>query len=492
MKRAFKIFVGGMLMEVNSFNPVHSTEKTFLTWLDDTALESMRGTALELGGVYARLDQETDVEVIPGFFAQACTSGPLEHADFVRMADRLISALRNAGPVDGVLLVMHGALQSTQEDDCEGYLAELVRSVVGDELPVCASLDLHALFTRKMMQNLTSASGYQTYPHVDHYETGWRAADQLMHILRTGVRPYKLYHEIPMIMSCENSNTIDSPMAGIMKRTQALLAEPGVVGGSVFLTQPWLDAAELNCSICIFGEDPEKRETFDREAEGILKEIWDRRKEFYPAMPKIQEALEQCKNMPKPICLVDYGDVPNAGGSGDSSVILKALLEADLDLPAVVVMADRESTLQAAELGVGAKGTFRIGGFGQPGDFNQRIDVQAEVLGLNPEPFVHLGPAMKGFVSRPGLRALLRSGNVYIILCETVCISHDQAMLRSMGLDPANMGIIAMRATHSFMSCYADVMKSWLYVDTPGYSTRDLKTLPFQKCRRPIYPLDEM
>lgn len=114
------------------------------------------------------------------------------------------------------------------------------------------------------------------------------------------------------------------------------------------------------------------------------------------------------------------------------------------------------------------------------------------MLKLNPEPFVHLGPAQKGFISNPGMRALLKSGNVYIILCRRVCISHDRNMLLTMGLDPTKMDIISMRATHSFMSTYAGVYGSWIYVDTPGFSARSMKDLPFRRCGRPIYPLDDI
>ena len=132
-----------------------------------------------------------------------------------------------------------------------------------------------------------------------------------------------------------------------------------------------------------------------------------------------------------------------------------------------------------------------IGGFGRPGDFNERIAVEAEVLKLNPETYVSLWPAGKGIVINAGMRALLCSGKVYIILCEKVCISNDSNMLISMGIDPCEMGIISMRATHSFISTYGDIIKSWLYADTPGYSTRNIISLPFTNCRRPIYPLDD-
>ena len=489
MKRK-KLFVGGILMEVNSFNPVLSTRDTFKTWLEGNELESMRGTALELGGIYDCLDKRGDIELIPGFFAQACTSGPLEDSEFKTMAQRIFDMLKDAGELDGVILVMHGALQSTQVEDCEGYLAQGVRDIVGDDVPVCASLDFHAMFTPWMLENLSSVSGYQTYPHVDHYETGYRAAEQMLHILDTGCQPYKIFYEIPLIMSCENSNTIDSPMADIMHRTQDLLARSGVVGGSIFMTQPWLDVEGLNCSICIFADDENIHAEVDAEAKDILAQVWKLREEFYPPMPNVEQALELCRTMPKPICFVDYGDVPNAGGGGDGIVVLEALLAAHLDELSAVVVADGESTRQAEKLGVGAKGEFMIGGFGGEGEYNRRIKVSAEVLRIEHDPVVHQGPAMKGYISYPGTRALLRSGNVFIILCENVCFSHDQAMLRSMGVDPSRLGIISMRATHSFMSCYADVMKSWLYVDTPGYSTRNLKSLPFKNCRRPIYPLD--
>ena len=485
-----KIFLGGLHMEANSFTPVLATSETFTTWLEGRQLESMRGTSLELGGVYARLDKEENLSVVPGFFAQACSSGPVQAEDFARMSEKFFASARQAGEVDGVLLVLHGAMQSEDIDDCEGYLLSGIRNIFGPDVPICASFDLHALITAQMMEVLDGCSGYQTYPHTDHYETGWRAADHLIHLMASRRQPRKFMRRIPLIMSCENSNTIDSPIVPAMEQLQALLKREDVLSGSLFLTQPWLDSPDLGCSVVLFLQEAAGDEAEDLAGQ-ILDYIWDNRQRVYPPMPDIQEALERCRDMPKPICLVDFGDVPNAGSTGDGTTVLQALLHAELSDPAVVVVADGESARQAMRMGEGAQGLFHIGGSDIPGAFNCRIPIQAEILRLTEEPFVHLGPAQKGFISRPGIRALLRRGNVYIILCEHVCISHDRNILLTMGLEPGEMGIIAMRATHSFMSCYAGVMGSWLYADTPGYSTRNLKSLPFRKCRRPIYPLDE-
>lgn len=488
----YRIFVGGIHMEANSFNPVLATTETFTTKLEDGEMRAMRGTSLELGGVYACFEHAVDVNMLPGYFAQACTSGPVKGEDYDFLCGKLFSALSDAGPVDGVLLVLHGAMQSEFIDDCEGHIIKTIRGMVGEGVPICASLDLHALITGDMLENLDGLCGYFTYPHVDHFETGRRAAESLLHLLHTGAKPYKVCRRIPLIMSCENSNTIDSPMVPVIEKVKALLARDHVLSGSFFMAQPWLDSPGQGCSVCIFTDTLEAREAADVELISILRYIWDNRELFYPPMPDIRQALVRIDSMKKPVLLVDYGDVPNAGGSGDSTVVLQALLDAKLGGLSVVVMADAESTDQAAAVGEGNTADFMIGGFGKPGEFNARIPVTAKVLRLNAEPFVHLGPAQKGFVNRPGMRALLQAGNVRIILCRQVTFSHDRGMLLTMDIAPDDMDVIAMRATHSFMSCYADVMGSWLYVDTPGYSTRDLKTLPYKHCQRPIYPLDDL
>ncbi len=101
--------------------------------------------------------------------------------------------------------------------------------------------------------------------------------------------------------------------------------------------------------------------------------IWENREAFYPSMLNIRQALERCKTLEKPIILVDYGDVPNAGSTGDGTYVLKALLEEKLAFPSVVVIADKESTYEAVSVGIGNTATFTIGGFGKPGEFNERI-----------------------------------------------------------------------------------------------------------------------
>lgn len=492
-----RIYIASIQMEANSFNPVNATIQTFKqgAWYEGEEMGALRGTALQISGAYKCFDAEPDIEIVPGLYAvNASSAGPAKDKDFKIIVDRILEYLRNASKVDGVLLMLHGAMASDKEFDCEGYLLEKVRKIVGDEIPICASLDFHAMLTKKMMDNLDGIAGYLTYPHLDLDMTAYRAAKCLVGLVRSGIKPkdiIKIYKTIPIIISCENSNSFDSPMVFALDKLKELLASDGVLSAGMFMTQPWLDAPDLGFQVAVFFKDEEKRIEFERRAKEIINYVWNNRGKFYTDMPGIPEAIEIAKGMPKPMCFVDFGDVPGAGSSGDSVAVLKAFLEAKLECKSCVIVVDERSVKKAVELGEGGKGKFRIGGFGKSGDFNERIEVEAEVLKLNSEPFIHLGPAMRGTVNKPGMRVLLRSKNVYIILCEKVTIPADQNMLITMGLDPKEMGLISMKATHAFMSTYKDVIKSWLYVDTPGYSTRNHKTLPYKYCRRPIYPLDD-
>ena len=282
----YRIFIGGLLMEANSFNPVFSTRETFTCTLEGKELGQMKGTALEMGGVFDTLERQADVEIVPGFYAQACTSGPVKGSEFTYLSQRLFGSLSAAGEVDGVLLVLHGAMQSEDIDDCEGYIISKVREIVGADVPVCASFDFHALITTEMVQGLDGASGYFTYPHIDHFETGVRACGALLDLLRSGKDTYKICHRIPMIMSCENSNTIDSPMVPAMNMFQELLGSKGVCSGSIFMAQPWLDSPELGCSVCVFARGEENRQAITEKIDEILAYLWENRELFYPPMPK--------------------------------------------------------------------------------------------------------------------------------------------------------------------------------------------------------------
>ena len=490
-----RIYYGGIIMEADTFSPVHATIQTFRDqcWLEgEEELEALRPTTEQCAGALRFFHARRDIEFIPGLYAHAMTSGPIVAGDFEKMTDILLRYLKKAGKVDGVLFSMHGACQSETVDDCEGYILENAREIVGRDIPIVSSFDFHACFTKKMLQNLDGATGFMTFPHTDHDKTCYRAAEALVKLIETGIKPKKFLMNLPFIMPCINA-AHEYPLLPVTNMYKKYVRMPELLSGGMFLTQPWLDTPEHGCQTVAFYENDEDREALEKKCYEILNHIWNNRVEFFPRQPDIYEAIEMAKGMEPPAIVVDYGDTPPAGGSGDSTVTIKALLDVNdaLAKPACVFVCDPDTLAKAREVGVGNMGRFRIGTT-EGTAFNSRIPVDAEVVLINDEPFMNLGRAQEGSLVLTGGRALLRNGNVNIIVCGLVCMTHDRNMLITMGLAPEEMGIVVQKSTQSFKAGWEGVMKSFIQADTPGYSALDLKRYKWERVARPIYPLDEI
>jgi len=481
-------------MEANSFSPALADRGTFKrgVWAYGKEMEHLRSKTIGIGGVYKYFDDMKDVEIVPGFSTWAMSSGPIKTGEFEYLADMLFKSLEDAGKIDGVMLTLHGACQSESVEDCEGYILDHIRAIVGEHVPIVSSFDLHACMTEKMMSCLDGANGYYTFPHLDIEETSYRAARSLYMLLHKRIQPAKLLKTIPFVPPCDDSTNTDKPLFGYaMKMMKEALDLQGVLSGALFTTQPWLDTPELGTELCLFFEDEASRVEFEIVADSILNYLWDRRNVFYSPMPEMDEAIKWCTDKESTICLVDYGDVLGGGAVGDSTVALRSLLKEKPDMTSCLTIVDPECVQKAREIGLGGKYVFEIGSSNEEG-YNKKIPVEAEVIMINTEPFVNLGPFMKNRLVDPGTRVLLRSGGINIILLEFSCPPQDRNMLITMGIDPASIGIVIHKQTQSFKSCYDGIMKTYLYVNTPGCTDRDLKRLPFKKIKRPLFPIDNI
>lgn len=486
-----RVYIGGISTETNSFSPQPMTCETFRQafWYVGEEMAQVKATSKETSGVYEYLERQPDVEIVPGFLAHGQTSGMVRAEDYGQMKALLLETLERALPVDAVVLNMHGAMQAENCFDCEGELFAAVRAMVGPLVPVTSSLDLHACMTRRMADNLDGVSAFRTYPHVDHADAGFRAAEAAVSLARTGVRPRKLHKSLPMIMAVENCGTDSGPIVEVMERMDRLLARPEVLSGALNLTQPWLDVPDLGCQVTVFLRPEADPGPVEAEMDRVLRELWDRRSLFYIGVPSIQEALARSRELKPPVCVVELGDIVSAGAPGESTVGLRALLEDPGLRPACVTVRDPEFSALAQALGEGAVGDFMIGG--GEGPYHRRTPLRARVLRLNSSRVVPEGDVERGVAFDLGTRALLETEDaLYIIVCENSCTNHDPAMMRSMGVRPEEMKIILQKTHQMFKAGYRDVMGSFVYADTPGCTDRNISRLPFRHVRRPLFPLD--
>lgn len=487
-----KIYVGGISTETNTFSPIHMDIDQFKKglWFVGKDIENVRTTSKETRGTLDYLDTQPDVEVAYGFVAHGVTSGVVKKEDYHTMSDMLIDTLKAAIPVDGVVLNMHGAMQSEDCFDCEGAIFARVREVVGPEVPITSSFDLHACITPEIISCLDGMAAFRTYPHTDHADSGYRAAEACVQLVRERLHPQKLYYTLPLIMAVENCNTAEGPIVPIMAMTDELLADGDVLSGCLNLTQPWLDVPDLGCQLSMFVRPGADKKRIQDKMKAILRKLWADKEAFNVEVPSIEEALEISRDYTAPVCVVELGDIVSAGGVSDSTVALRALLKSNRR-PACVTVMDKKTVAAAIKVGVGHEGDFVIGGEKDKG-YNTNTAVHAKVLYFNGDRVAPVGNTEKGLLFDMGMRVLLKTDDdLYIIVSEFPNYNHDHAMMTSMQVNPTDMNVIIQKTHQMFKEGYRGVMGSFIYADTEGFTDRNLKRLPFKNVRRPIYPVDE-
>ena len=482
------VAIASIMQESNTFSPVATRYDDFQPVFGRAALARHRGKQTEMGGF---LDVLTalGVRVEPVCAAWAITAGRTIRRDFDRLAGEFAGALRKAKNVEGLLLSLHGAQTAEGVDDAEGRLLEVARETLGPRVPIVITLDLHANVTQRMVELVNGVFGYRTYPHVDMFESGQRAARWLLRVLDGKVEPVVAFRKLPLIVPAENMQTTSGPMLALQQRARRLERRRAIESVSVFGVQPWLDIEEMGCSAVVTaGRDGERA---DGAASELAHAFWDKRRDFdvqlVPPRQAIQRALRIAGG---PVVLSESSDSTGSGSPGDSTGLLKELLRAKLPEPACIFLVDPQAVEAAGRAGVGAALDTKIGGrFDRK--HSKPVAVKARVRMLSDGRWT---PRARGY--NPGIEqsmgraAVLEIGRVSVLAAERSTMTVDPELFRSHGLDPSYMKIVAVKSPNGFRAAYGPIAKEMMVVDTPGVSTAKLASLPFRRVPRPIYPLD--
>jgi microcystin degradation protein MlrC len=474
--------------ECNTFSPILTTLEDFHLRRGGDLVEHWRGTRTEIGGFIDVL-QRPDVETVPLIAGWAITKGRIVKSEFARMKLILADSLRAALPLDGMLVALHGAMCAEGADDAEGALLEVVRGIVGDSLPLCLTLDLHANVTERMCRLADAVIGYRTYPHQDLYETATTAGQLLLRILAGEPRPRTFLQKVPMIVPGENMQTAYGPFAEVWSYAKSLHT-PEIESYSIFGVQAWLDIEEMGGAVlAVTNRDEAKAREFCRK---VGKRLWDLKKEFEVHFPPPAAAIKEALETPgQPVVLSESSDSPTAGSPGDSSDMLCALLEHAPGVPAALWLRD-EAAVEIVECaGVGAKLQLSLGGAYDT--INRKpITVEAEVLRFSDGDFVMTGSQYSGMKTSMGRAAVLRVGAVTVLVSKLPAINIDPQLYRSQGIEPKELKIVVVKSATAFRAEYKPFAVKIIMVDTPGVSTPNIRSIPFRHVSRPIYPLDEI
>jgi microcystin degradation protein MlrC len=482
------IAIASILQESNNFSPVKTRYEDFSPVFGGAVLDRHRGRLTEMGGFIDVLSA-AGMSIEPVCAAWAITANRLVRSDLNRLTREFLDRLSTIAPPQAFLFAMHGAQTAESADDTEGYLLSKARDALGPEIPIVVTLDLHANVTEAMIANASAIVGYQTYPHVDMFETGARAARLALRILSGEVKPSMAFRKLPLIVPAENMQTTSGPMRRLIERGMALEDAGDAEIVSIFGVQPWLDIPEMGCSVVVVtnGNQP----AAERHASSLASDFWRSRREFDVELTPVASAIRQALAIDGgPVVFAESSDSTGSGSPGDSTGVLRPLLEARLQEPAAIFLVDPEAVRQAIDAGVGATVTMRIGGrFDRKN--SRPVKVTGRVRLISDGRWTAWGRGYNtGIETCMGRSVVLEVGEVRILIAERSTMTVDPELFRSHGIEPKRMKIVVVKSPNGFRAEYEPIARRIFLVDTPGVSSANLRSLPFRRLPRPIYPLD--
>ena len=487
-----RVAVGSLIQESNTFVPFRTGIASFEGYYlrrGVEVLEGFAGARVEVTGFLDVLGA-AGVEVVPLLAGHGGSGGPLLRADFDLLVGEMVARLRDAGPVDGVLLALHGAMTVEDSSDAEGEIIAAVRGVLPAGVWVGVSLDLHAHVTPGMLQERVFLIGYREYPHIDMYETGERVARLLLDAMAGRVVPVMGLAKRGMIVSPVNGRTGDGPLAAIVAEARAMERRGEILHGSLFPVQPWLDISGLGFAalICTNGDEGGAQIA----AERLAEMAWGARGDFEPDLLSLEEAIRIGLSEPGLTVVGDAGDAPSGGAAADNAGVLRALLAAGADRAgrlSYLTLCDGVAARAAAEAGIGAVVTLSVG-HRDTGD-GEAVAVFGRVQALTDGAYVMHDAGAQGSVAQMGLVAVLAIGDIRLAVRSLPGFEWDTGLFTSVGLDLRDAGLVFVKSPSHFRVAFSPHAARVLVADTPGATCVNMRRLRFSNVSRPLWPLDE-
>lgn len=485
--------------ETNTFQPQKTTYADFAEAGDRPPL--VRGAELlvrfdgmntSIAGALETL-RPTGATLLPLVWASTTPGGYVTVDAFERIAAMMLDELRNALPLDAIYLSLHGAMVAEHLEDPEGELLKRIRALVGADLPIVASLDLHSNTTPQMFALSDAMIGYTTYPHIDMAETGSKTARVLVEMLTRGRRLHKSYRQIPYLIPLTWQCSTLEPSKSIYAKAAQLI--DGRVATTSFTPGfPAADIRECGAAVFAYGWD---RDAADHAADTLFRLVADAEPHYagrlYSPDEAVVEALNRSQQASRPMLLADTQDNPGAGGSADTVGLLAALIRHRATRAVLGVLHDPEASRAAHAAGLGARITIGLGA--RSGIGGEKPLVQSwTVKQLGDGRMTCHGPMLTGFDLALGPMALLQSGGVSVVVSTRKVQPMDQEPFRHVGVTPASQRIIALKSSVHFRAAFEPIAEGVLVVESPGAMIADPSNLPFTRLRpdvrmRPLGPV---
>ncbi|MEJ8307627.1 M81 family metallopeptidase [Agrobacterium larrymoorei] len=458
-----RIAVGGIHTECSTYSPVLTQPEDFRV---------LRGEDLTGAEYFSFLPTE-DVEIYPLLHARAIPGGPVSRATYEGFRKEFSEKLRATLPLDGLYLAMHGAMNVEGMDDAEGDWIANARSIIGPDIPLAVSYDLHGNVTQKIVDQIDIFAAYRTAPHIDVRETMERTWSMLIRTLETGEKPGVAWASVPVLLPGEKTSTEDEPAKSLYHRLPEHDRIDGVWDANLMVGYVWADEPRATACAVVTGSNPEAAK---RAAEEIALSYWQAREDFRfgPVTGDLEDMLDLAeKAETQPVILADSGDNPTGGGVGDRADVLKALILRGFEGAVIGGITDRPAVEACFAAGIGKTLSLKIGGSLDPA--SPFAEVGAEVRSLD-DP----GPADER-------QAVVKIGGITLILAARRRPYHNIADFTRHGIDPAKVRLLVVKS--GYLSPELQPLSNPnLMALTDGVINQDIETLPSKRRVQPVFP----
>ncbi len=489
----FRVLTAEFAHETNTFSRLITGKQAFedrYVLIGDEAITARGEVNTELAG-FLDVGRKHGWQVEHVLSTAAGPGGRVERAAFEWLCDPIVAAIER-GQFDGILLGLHGAAVLDFSEDGEGEILRRVRAVLGDEIPIAVTLDPHANVTREMCSLADILVAFRTYPHVDMRETGRRAGAILQRTMAGEITPKTVRVSRPMLEEANGGRTDAGPMIERLAAAEDYERHADVFAVSINAGFASTDIVEVGPTVLVTCQGDHDRHTAF--AETLADDIWARRHEVLndyltvEAAAAVAAAFDSQKG---PLVIADYADNPGAGGYGDSTALLGALLAAGVKNACFGPMVDGEVARALHQVEVGERTKVVLGGKIDAEFGGGPLTLEGELVSISDGNYVGDGPILGGLARSHGPTAVLRVKGIEILIVTIAKQMLDLQQFKSFGIDPERRQVIALKSMQHFRAAFEPIAAKVIVCDSGALCTLHYERLPYRNVRRPIFPLDQ-
>lgn len=436
---------------------------------------------LELSGFIKAVNKHKDksIEPIPLFSAWSISGGPMLNEEFTEICEKLKKQLQEAGEIDGLYLALHGALVVKGDQEPETTLIKAAREIIGKDIPISASFDLHGNMTREKVENLDILCAYRTNPHYDFVKTGFRAGDLLIRKIAGEIKPTRAWRSLPMILGGGITLSFAPPMNAIFRKMKEYESDPRVLDCSMFMVHPYLDNPDLGWSVHIYTDN--NQELAEAIADDLADRCWEMRKKQPPEFKGPEEIVDKIRKSglarkTGTITVCDASDVVGAGGTGENTALISYLLENAKDLISYTSIRDAVVVEELWDKEIGTEVETSIGGKLQP-EINPAVKIKGKLVN-------------KKETDNFGKTLVIDLGHIKLVITEGMNLPMKPSFYEDLGLKIMDADITVVKNFFHFRLYYLLKSRKAYYVKTRGIT--DFDNFKSIRTNQPVYPLEDV